>query len=182
MGRAPRRYRRLLVIVGICVLTLTACSDGGDADPAEGEATSSPTSEPSPADTPAEATITVADSALGDILVDAEGMTLYVFFADTDGQSTCTGDCEAAWPPLVVEGEPIAGEGLDAGLLGTTERDDGSMQVTVDGQPLYTFGGDEAAGDATGQGMGDVWYVVGPDGVAIEKAAGATGGGGDRDY
>lgn len=180
MRRSSRRHHRFLAIAAITLLALPSCSDGDDPEPAPGQATPTPTSEPTPAESPANVTVAVGSSELGDILVDADGMTLYVFFADTEGQSTCEGDCAAAWPPLTVEGNPVAGDGVDAGLLGTTERADGSTQVTVDGQPLYTYGGDETEGDTTGQGVGDVWYVVGPDGVAVEKAAGD--GGNDRGY
>jgi predicted lipoprotein with Yx(FWY)xxD motif len=114
----------------------------------------------------APATVETADSALGTILVDDAGLTLYLFMNDTDGTSTCYDDCEANWPPLTVDGEPTAGEGADASLLGTTERDDGSTQVTYAGQPLYRFAGDQAAGDVNGQGVGDVWFAVTPEGEA----------------
>jgi predicted lipoprotein with Yx(FWY)xxD motif len=110
----------------------------------------------------------VEDSDLGEIVVDAEGRTLYVFLADTGSDSTCYDDCEASWPPLTVEGEPVAGEGIDGSLLGTTEREDGSTQVTLDGHPLYYFASDATADDINGQGVGDVWYVVSPDGEAIQ--------------
>ena len=96
-------------------------------------------------------------------------MTLYVFFADTDGTSTCYDDCAASWPAFVAAGEVKAGGGgdIDESLLGTTERDDGTLQVTFNDQPLYYFSGDAAAGDTNGQGIGDVWYVVSPAGDAI---------------
>lgn len=114
-------------------------------------------------------TVEVTSSDLGDILVDGEGVTLYVFDNDTDENSTCYDECEANWPP--VTGEATAGEGADESLLGTSERDDGTTQVTYAGHPLYYFAGDQSAGDTNGQGVGDVWWVVGPDGEGI------TGGG-----
>lgn len=118
-------------------------------------------------------TLSTASSAYGDIVVDAEGRTLYVFMADKNGKSTCYDDCEAAWPPLTVDGSPSA-EGVDASLLGTSERDDGSTQVTLDEQPLYYFADDAAPGDTNGQGASDVWYVVSPDGAAITKTTNAA--------
>jgi predicted lipoprotein with Yx(FWY)xxD motif len=67
-----------------------------------------------------------------------------------------------------VESDPTAGAGIDAALLGTTEREDGSLQVTLDGHPLYYFAADQTADDLNGQGVGDVWYVVSPQGAAIQ--------------
>jgi len=119
--------------------------------------------------------IEVESSDLGDILVDSEGMTLYVFDNDTDENSTCYDDCEANWPPLT--GEVTAGDGVDESLLGTSEREDGTTQVTYDGKPLYYFAADQAPGDTNGQGVGDVWWVVDPDGKKIKGGGGAAGGG-----
>jgi predicted lipoprotein with Yx(FWY)xxD motif len=152
---------RTLVGVLLPLTAIAACSDdggagGGSADEAE--------------ETPAEqATVQVEDSDLGEIVVDAEGKTLYVFLADEGGESTCYEDCEASWPPLTVAGEPVAGDGIETSVLGTTERDDGTLQVTLDGQPLYYFAADETVDDVNGQGVGDVWYVVAPDGAPIRK-------------
>jgi predicted lipoprotein with Yx(FWY)xxD motif len=109
------------------------------------------------------------DSSLGTILTDSDGNTLYVFFADTDGESTCYDDCAENWPALEARGELEAGEGIDASLLGTTERTDGTLQVTFAGQPLYFFAGDQQPGDTNGQGVGDVWFVVAPDGAPVQR-------------
>jgi predicted lipoprotein with Yx(FWY)xxD motif len=110
----------------------------------------------------------VADSDLGEILVDGEGMTVYLFTNDSPGVSTCEGDCLAAWPPLA--GPVEAGDGVDASLLGTTTATDGSTQATYDGWPLYYWQQDAAPGDVTGQGVNDVWYVVAPDGTMVTEA------------
>ena len=95
-------------------------------------------------------------------------MTLYLFTNDSEGTSNCEGGCAASWPPLLTDGEPEAGDGVDATLLGTTERTDGTTQVTYNGLPLYFFASDQSAGDTSGQGVGDVWYVVSPEGEAVE--------------
>ena len=147
---------RLLAIAAIFPLVIAACSNGDDTG---GGADDEP-------DEAAETVVAVEDSELGQIVVDSEGRTLYVFLVDETSESTCYDDCEANWPPLTVDGEP-AGDGVDAALLGTTERQDGSTQVTLDGHPLYHFAGDETADDVNGQGVGDVWYVVSPEGEAI---------------
>jgi predicted lipoprotein with Yx(FWY)xxD motif len=101
---------------------------------------------------------------LGPYLTDSAGMTVYLFTMDQDNLSTCYDDCAAAWPPLLVQqGEmPVAGDGVDGAKVGLTERDDGAFQVTYDGAPLYFWNGDRQPGDTTGQGVGDVWFVVAP--------------------
>ncbi|MGH3665601.1 MAG: COG4315 family predicted lipoprotein [Egibacteraceae bacterium] len=176
--------RAILSVFLTLVLALSACGadeQAADEDPAtesstteeSGLGTEAAGTEPAGTETddpaPAEGagTVATADSEYGVILVDAEGLTLYVFDTDTEGESTCYDDCQANWPPLAADAEPEAGEGADAALLGTTERTDGSMQVTYDGRPLYYFAGDRTAGDTNGQAVGDVWWVVAPDGAAI---------------
>ena len=114
------------------------------------------------------ATVAIAVSDLGQILVDSAGRTLYLFTNDTAGESVCYDECETNWPPLTVAGEVVAGEGLDAGQFTTVARTDGSMQVKIGDWPLYYFAGDAAAGDTNGQGVGGVWFVVSPSGDAIE--------------
>jgi predicted lipoprotein with Yx(FWY)xxD motif len=150
---------RMVAVVGLIGLTMVACSDE---EPAAGGGGVSPSEEP------AAATVAVEDSDFGQIVVDADGQTLYVFLVDESTESTCYDDCEANWPPLTVEADPVAGEGVDGSLLGTTEREDGSTQVTLNGHPLYYFAADETADDINGQGVGDVWYVVSPEGEAIQ--------------
>ncbi|HEX3723421.1 MAG TPA: hypothetical protein VHV31_11545, partial [Nitrolancea sp.] len=89
------------------------------------------------------------DAKLGPILTNSDGMTLYIYTKDTPGKSVCDGDCAASWPPLTVDGTPTAPDGV-TGKLGTITRADGSMQLTYNDQPLYTFIGDTKAGDTTG--------------------------------
>ena len=108
----------------------------------------------------------------GAFLVDADGMTLYIFLNDEPDKSNCYDACAQNWPPLLSDGAPVAGEGVDGALLGTTERSDGGVQVTYKGWPLYYFAADAVAGDTNGQGIKDAWYVVGPDGEAITKTGG----------
>ena len=66
-------------------------------------------------------------------------------------------------------GSPKGGAGVDASLLGTTTRKDGTLQVTYNGMPLYYYAKDTVAGDVNGQEVGDVWYVIAPNGKMIEK-------------
>lgn len=145
------------------VLALPACSDDTSDTPAS--PTPSPTQSMSA--TMEVETVTTATSSLGTILVDEDGMTLYLFTKDTQGSgaSTCAGDCLTAWP--AVEAPAQAGSGVDAAKLGSITRDDGSKQATYNGWPLYYYQDDTAPGLATGQGVGGVWWVLDPAGDAI---------------
>jgi predicted lipoprotein with Yx(FWY)xxD motif len=103
---------------------------------------------------------------LGTFLTDAEGNTLYYFTRDvTPGVSVCSGGCLEAWPALTVaEGQELtAGDGV-TGTLGAITREDGTMQATYRGRPLYYFSGDEAPGDTNGQDVNGVWFVAAEDG------------------
>jgi predicted lipoprotein with Yx(FWY)xxD motif len=152
---------------GVAVGALMAVALGACGAPA--------TQQASPAATDA-ATVQVVESDLGQILADARGFTLYAFDKDeaTKPQSTRNGDCAVTWPPLVAEGSPT-GDGIDAALLGSAPREDGTTQVNMNSWPLYTFSGDQAPGDTNGQGVGGVWHVIGIDGKPIrDEAAAAT--------
>ena len=112
----------------------------------------------------------MATTKVGQILVDGNGITVYLFVADTGTTSTCYTSCAALWPPVLTTGAPQAGTGANASLLGTTTRTDGKVEVTYAGHPLYYFVQDKAPGDTTGQGIngfGGLWWVVSPSGVAI---------------
>ncbi len=100
------------------------------------------------------------NETMGSMLVDPAGRSLYLFSFDAPGVSNCAGDCALVWPPLLTVNPPVAGEGVAASLLGTISRDDGSLQVTYDGLPLYYFDMDIKAGDADGQAVGNVWWVI----------------------
>jgi predicted lipoprotein with Yx(FWY)xxD motif len=167
--------KRLLALFAVLLLGagLAACGDDDDDDAAAetttttaepAEETTTTTGAPEPAGDGAQ--VAVAETSLGAVLVNADGMTLYLFEPDTEAATACADACAQAWPPLFAEGEPAAGDGADAALLGTAARDDGGDQVTYNGHRLYTYSGDTAAGDVTGQGVGDVWFAVTPAGEA----------------
>lgn len=252
------KFKTILGAVFVLALILTACAPAQTAAPTtitepttvststEPAMTESPAVTESPAatdtqaaaDTPTvsvpvtgEVTIDVSETTeFGPILVDGNGMSLYLFMADTQdsGTSTCGDDdgCATEWPPLLCSGtgtgvgndnanantntntntntndnsntntntnsnantndntntsgttaaddcsaEAIAGEGVDATLLGTLTRDDGTTQVTYNGWPLYFFAADTAPGDTNGQGIdefGGLWFLVSPTGEAIQ--------------
>ncbi|MEX2536799.1 MAG: c-type cytochrome [Trueperaceae bacterium] len=109
---------------------------------------------------------------LGAYLTDAEGRSLYLFTNDEQGgSSSCFDQCAENWPPVVVQGEPTAGEGANESLLGTVERDDGAVQLTYHGWPLYYFVRDEEPGATAGQAVGGVWYLVSAEGEAVGAPA-----------
>ena len=163
--------RRVALVVGSVALLLAACGGGAQEGSQGGGESQSEGAAP---------TVEVASADAGDIVVDSEGMSLYMFMPDQEsGEPTCYDDCAQTWPALEADGEPTAGDGLDQSLLGTVERTDGTTQVTYNDLPLYFYAGDEAAGDTNGQGISDVWWLLSPGGEPIENAqAGAGGGGG----
>ncbi|HVS49122.1 MAG TPA: hypothetical protein VHJ99_09480 [Candidatus Dormibacteraeota bacterium] len=162
-------HSKVLFTSAITALALLAAACGGTTSTATASPASSASPLPSPVATGTK--IAVATSAkLGQILVDGNGMTVYLFVKDTGTASTCYTSCAAIWPPVVTTGAPQAGTGADASLLGTTTRTDGKVEVTYAGHPLYYFVQDKAAGDATGQGIngfGGLWWVLAPSGAAM---------------
>jgi predicted lipoprotein with Yx(FWY)xxD motif len=173
-------------IAATAALALAAC--GGDDDD-----TSTGTTEASGAETTAEAggesnaVVATGDTDLGEVLTNAEGLTLYGFMPDEGGTPTCEGECADAWPPLTVDGEQLPA-GLDDAEFSVVERSDGTYQLAANDWPLYTFGGDSQPGDVNGQGVGDTWYAVDADGALLRDAeAGgsattAADSGGDTGY
>lgn len=124
------------------------------------------------------ATVGLASTGLGKVLVNSRGRTLYLFRADHGTTSACTGACVAQWPPLRTSGKPAIGTGLQAAAVSTTKRTDGKPQITYHGHPLYTFVGDGKAGDTSGQGItafGGAWFAVTASGA---QASGSGSGGG----
>jgi predicted lipoprotein with Yx(FWY)xxD motif len=168
--RSARNLRRgAAAAAGLATVTLllAACGGGPTTYGAGGYGAAPGT--PSAAGTAA--TVDLHASKLGQIIVDAQGRTLYLFEADKGGKSSCEGPCATAWPPYLSNGAPQAAMGATGGLVATTTRADGTTQVTYGGHPLYYFVGDKAAGDLTGQDInqfGAKWYVVGKDGKKID--------------
>jgi predicted lipoprotein with Yx(FWY)xxD motif len=130
-------------------------------------------------------------TAVGPVLADAKGLTLYWYAKDTKMASACTGSCATAWPPLT--GQPMAAMGVRlVGKFGTIKRANGMLQATYKGHPLYTYAGDSAPGQTKGNGLGGVWHVlhvnpkgaVAPGGMmssptpSASMSGGGSGGGG----
>lgn len=147
---------------------VTTTADPGQEDPAT-TTTAAPAEETTTTAAEMMDGIHAADTDLGSILVDPDGFTLYIFTADSGGESACYEACADLWPP-VPAGTAI-GADLDVALFGSIERTDGTEQLTVNDMPLYRYTPDTSPGDTTGQGFNDVWFVVDATGDAIEAAA-----------
>jgi predicted lipoprotein with Yx(FWY)xxD motif len=181
----PRRRRPFALtaaLVAVVALAGLITSCGGDES---GDATTSTNlnaegvPEPQPDDTVGSTTpptegsgteVATGESGEGEILFDDQGQALYLYTPDAERPEgtppTCVDDCATAWPPLLTDGDPVAGPGVDASLLGAVARADGTTQVTYGGQPLYLFASDQP-GTTTGQGVGGVWFLVSPSGQAV---------------
>jgi predicted lipoprotein with Yx(FWY)xxD motif len=188
----------VFALAAVAAIALAACGDDDD-DAAPAATTATPaaaatTAAPAPTDAPAttandrglygnsdasattapaaggEGVVQVADSSLGQILVGANGMTLYLFMPDAQGDPTCAAACAQAWPPLTVaDGATVSGgDGVDAALLSTATHAEAGTQVTYNGWPLYYYAADTAPGDTNGEGSGGVWYVLDPTGNPID--------------
>jgi predicted lipoprotein with Yx(FWY)xxD motif len=118
------------------------------------------------------ATIGVGSTGVGDVLLDAQNHTLYLFEKDSAGKSTCFGACAHNWPPVRAAAKPAAGAGARASLIGTIKRSDGPPQVTYNGHPLYQFLGDNTPSATNGQGVrsfGAAWFAVSPAGNPVTR-------------
>jgi predicted lipoprotein with Yx(FWY)xxD motif len=165
--------KRLGSVIGVVALSLaglTAC--GGGNYSSSGSATAPVASQA------AVAKLATADvTGLGKVVVDGNGRTVYVFDKDTSGKSNCEGDCLAKWRVVAAgDGTPQL-DGIDASLVSTVTRSDGSKQLAIGGLPLYLFASDAKAGDAKGQAVGGVWWVVGADGKKITTQPSSSGNG-----
>jgi predicted lipoprotein with Yx(FWY)xxD motif len=118
----------------------------------------------------AERWVQLEASSAGDldpVVVNGAGLTLYRFDNDTakPSKSTCNGDCAKTWPPVTVaKGGRIFVSGVKKSAVGVVKRDDGRLQVTIGGWPVYRFAKDTEPGDTKGQGVGGTWFGVMPDG------------------
>lgn len=171
--RCRQAGRSLTAVAGVAVVGLIAAACGSSTPSASSNTNSSattgvPAASTSGTDSGAKST-DVVDAASnstigGSILVNPAGLTVYKFSADSATMSACNGACATAWPPITVPAgsTPKGGSGV-GGTFATITRSDGSLQVTYDGSPLYTFAGDSAAGDTNGQNLtidGGKWTVI----------------------
>ncbi|MGA3147327.1 MAG: hypothetical protein ABSF33_07610 [Acidimicrobiales bacterium] len=173
-GAAHHVARRHLAAAALVAVTVacTSCAASGTAISTP-FATTPPVLEHGPVYEVKIATI----GGLGPVLVDGQGITVYLYESDRQGYpSRCYGICAVQWPPLTLPTgvtRPVAGPGIEPRLLGTAPRTDGTTQITYNGWPLYLWPPDRAPGKATGQGLtnaGGRWYVVDAAGNAVQSS------------
>ncbi|GAA4666112.1 SCO0930 family lipoprotein [Streptomyces chumphonensis] len=119
-----------------------------------------------------------ADAELGEVVTDGAGWTLYRFEEDSakPPAATCEGDCAAAWPPVPAD-DAEAAAGMDAELLGSVDRADGTRQLTLGGWPVYRYVKDARPGDVSGHGVGGTWNALAADGGRAGAGARPEDGG-----
>ena len=146
----------ILCLAAVSVLLVAGCTQTQVPQPTP-QPTATPTTQPAD-------TIKTADTALGKIIVDAQGKTLYYFANDipASGASSCNGQCAVVWP-IFSASTIVVSSPLDPADFGSITRADGSKQTTYYGWPLYYYQGDTKAGDTNGENVLKVWFVVKPD-------------------
>ncbi|MCU1428344.1 MAG: hypothetical protein JWL83_2344 [Actinomycetia bacterium] len=157
----------LLTSLAVGALVLAACGSSKSSTAANptttSAATATTTGGASASGAAADFTASLQTTGLGKTLVDSQGRTLYVFKNDSKGKSTCNAGCDTTWPALKPPASLKLGTGLDKADFVVITRDDGTKQLTDYGMPLYTYSGDAKAGDTMGDGLGNLWYAVGPE-------------------
>jgi len=175
------RKTTIVRLAGAAAITLAVAACGGS----DSSGSTTPTSPDSSMQGSSGAVLGVASTSLGDVLVDGQGLTVYMLTADSPKHSSCSSDCLEYWPPVAA---PSSGAPSVSGIsatLGVTKSTTGESMLTANGWPLYTFANDEAPGDVEGQGVqtfGGTWYVLSPAGQPIKTAPSSTDTGGGGGY
>jgi len=162
------------------LLALSACGGGGSL---YGSSNGS-SSQSSPTATASGAGLSVRNTSLGPVLVNGQGMTLYMLTSDKPNQSLCDSTCLTYWPPAAALPKGSSPQGVTA-QVGSTATTTGQKIVTVHGWPLYTYVEDHAPGDVTGEGVksfGGVWYALSPSGQPVKSASSGSSGSSSSGY
>jgi len=173
-----RRHTKLRAggAAAVVVVALIVAGCGGSSSSSSSAKSASPA--PSSSQSAGRISVSMANGSPGTYLTGPTGRALYLWDADSNGKSACSGACAAAWPPLLTKGAPAAAHGVKASDLSTITRSNGAKQVAYKGHPLYYFVADTSSGQVKGQGsdqFGAKWWLVSPAGSAITAAA--TSGG-----
>jgi predicted lipoprotein with Yx(FWY)xxD motif len=161
------RVRRLSAVLLTATLAVgfAACGDDDEATETGGAQVTTPTTLATTTTPAPKATVKTATSSLGTIVVDGDGKTLYTWDRDTGPTSTCTGNCAATWPPLMLPAgvtAPVGASGISNLTVAARPDDATKMQVVWNGKPLYYYAADTAPGDVKGDGVGGTWHVIKP--------------------
>lgn len=162
----PQRPALLVTVLAATALLVGACGSPSTTPVANTGSTGGGTG----------AVLSTDSTPLGTIVVDAKGMTVYLFAIDSPGHSACSGACLQYWPLVPAPATLPAHLPGITGTLGVLDRPDGAKQLTLNGWPLYTYAGDTAPGTTAGEGLnlsGGLWWAVSPSGSAV-KSAGAS--------
>ena len=169
-SRSLVRFFGGAAVVPLLALALAGCGSSSKAN----------ASAPPAASNGQPVTVGITNTGLGNVLVDGQGRTLYLFQKDSGTTSACTGSCATFWPPLIATGTPTVGSGANASLTATAVRTDGKKQVVYNGHPVYLYTGDHKAGDTTGQGLvafGGGWFALSGAGDQISGSSSNSGSG-----
>jgi predicted lipoprotein with Yx(FWY)xxD motif len=171
--------KRLLPLAPVAIALIAAgCGSSGKAT------TTSTSSSSTPASTaPSSGSVTISSrdvSGVGNVLVDAQGKTLYIFKPDDAKKVTCTGGCASVWPPVTLASgaKPAASGAVKGSLLSSDPNPAGGKVVTYNGWPLYAYVADTGPGSAKGQGVnlnGGLWYTISPTGQPVTKTVSSSG-------
>jgi predicted lipoprotein with Yx(FWY)xxD motif len=161
-------------VAGLLAAALVAVTACGSSSPSSSSAATKPAG--SGSSTTATVTIKKLKSSLGTVLETSKGQAVYWFAPDTSTTSKCYGSCATYWPPVIGKAQAAAGVTL-MGTFGTIKRKNGQLQATYDGHPLYTYAGDSAAGDVTGNDVnasGGLWWAMTPSGKKLMSSSPKT--------
>ena len=167
------QHRLLVLTAATALVAFAGCGDDDDGSDDDGAAATTQT-QAATAETQAQTatgtTLKAGESQYGQVVFDRDGQAVYYFDKETSSKSDCYGACAEAWPPVLTEGAPRAGAGVRGAMLGTTQRDDGTTQVTYNGRPLYYY--DEPPGQVTCHDVvefGGTWLAVQPTGEPVPR-------------
>ena len=158
--------RRLIVLAALAALGATLAVGAGAATRSSSAASGG-------------TVIKLRSSGIGKVVSDSRGFVLYMFLGDKGKRSSCYGTCAGYWPAVLTKAKPRASAGAKAGLLGTTKRKDGTLQVTYAGHPLYRFALDSKAGQTKGEGLDDFgahWWAVSAAGTKVVVSTASSSG------
>jgi predicted lipoprotein with Yx(FWY)xxD motif len=161
--------RKSFLLIPAAALALAGCASSGGTSSggtAGGSAAAPATSS---------SLLTAWQSPLGTVVVTGQGRAVYEFDKDTpgSGKSACTGTCVSLWHAVTTTSSSPSVAGL-TGTVATIPTADGGQQVTLAGHPLYTYAGDSASGQISGEGVMNIWWLVSPAGAKVKNAASSS--------